>query len=174
MGLSESVKTLICKDLSKLFNKGVKKFKGFRVGVFLCIGVACLVVKENYPFSNFPMYSNFGKSTTMLYVTDEQDRPLPLMDNYGMRTSILKKVYQSEIKRLAKEAGVDRKKLSDELKAEAADITLERVLGYRTDMQYVQRPWPELRLYEVTIRIKDDKLTRETEFLGRKEIQSSE
>jgi len=63
---------------------------------------------EWYPFSNFPMYSTFEDTAYYVYVTDLEDKALPLVPTFGKTGSELKKLYdlklKGEIDRLKKEA----------------------------------------------------------------------
>ncbi len=55
----------------------------------------CLAAGENYPFSNFPMYSSFAKNSYYLYLADAAGRPLPTT-RFGMTTPGLKKIFESK------------------------------------------------------------------------------
>ena len=66
--------------------------------VLIAITGLCLAVGENYPFSNFPMYSAFAKNSYYLYLADAAGRPLPTT-RFGVTTSRLKKIF--ELKRRA-------------------------------------------------------------------------
>jgi len=53
---------------------------------------------EQYPFSDFPMYSHVDKEADVLYVTDQNDRVLPMEKLFGTSTSTQKKVFITELK----------------------------------------------------------------------------
>jgi len=59
--------------------------------------VLCLAWQENFPFSHFPMYSRMDDNTNYIYITDSQDRPLPIATLTSHRTGKLKKIYQSHL-----------------------------------------------------------------------------
>ena len=42
-----------------------------------------LVIKENYPFSHFPMYSRNSEKTYVIYITDGKDRPIVYREQFG-------------------------------------------------------------------------------------------
>ena len=63
--------------------------------------VLSLWLGEWYPISNFPMYSGFTYSSEFVYITDGQDRPIPLQIEFGFRTAFLKKAYNSRLKQLS-------------------------------------------------------------------------
>ncbi len=58
----------------------------------------CLVVEEQYPFSNFPMYSSFGDRTYYIYLADGAGQPLATKPTAGMTTPTLKKVFDGELR----------------------------------------------------------------------------
>ena len=70
---------------------------------FVVITVACLFIREEFPFSNFPMYRSFSNYTYYVYVTGADGEPLPLNTLTGVRAANLKKIYDSEIKALRSE-----------------------------------------------------------------------
>ena len=57
----------------------------------------CLMLKENYPFSNFPMYSSFSDHTFFVYVADANDQPIAIEVLTAIRTGRLKKVYDTQL-----------------------------------------------------------------------------
>ena len=63
--------------------------------VLVAITGLCLAAGENYPFSNFPMYSSFAKNSYYLYLADAAGRPLPTT-RFGMTTPGLKKIFESK------------------------------------------------------------------------------
>jgi hypothetical protein len=38
--------------------------------VFIAFSLLRLILRENYPFSNFPMYSSFAKKSFVIYLAD--------------------------------------------------------------------------------------------------------
>lgn len=56
--------------------------------------VLCLVLQENYPFSNFPMYSSFAKNSYYVYLADGNGQPLATT-RFGLTTPGMKKIYES-------------------------------------------------------------------------------
>jgi hypothetical protein len=63
--------------------------------VFLVISALCLAFGENYPFSNFPMYSSFAKNSYFIYLADAAGRPLAT-SRFGLTTPGLKKIFESQ------------------------------------------------------------------------------
>ena len=63
-----------------------------RCRCLLVMALLCLVLRENYPFSNFPMYSSFSSQTYYVYLTDGARRPLRTKE-FGLLSSGLKKIF---------------------------------------------------------------------------------
>ena len=63
--------------------------------IFFIVTFLCLAAQENYPFSNFPMYSSFAPKSYFLYLADAPGRPLPTF-RFGLSTADLKKVFNSK------------------------------------------------------------------------------
>lgn len=53
----------------------------------------CLLLHENYPFSNFPMYSSFSSQTYYLYLTNARGQALETRE-LGLSSSTLKKIFE--------------------------------------------------------------------------------
>lgn len=59
---------------------------------FVIMTVLCLGLRENYPFSNFPMYSSFSHHTYFLYLTDARGDTIKTRQ-LGLSSSALKKIF---------------------------------------------------------------------------------
>ena len=46
--------------------------------VALLVTVVCLAVKEEFPFSHFPMYQSFSDYSFNVYIADRDGNPLPV------------------------------------------------------------------------------------------------
>lgn len=66
--------------------------------------VVCLIAKENFPFSNFPMYARPGAERGYFVVTDGQGDPIPVGTLTGVTASQVGKAYRKKSKALASEA----------------------------------------------------------------------
>lgn len=82
-----------------------------RCKFLLVLTLLCLVLRENYPFSHFPMYSSFSKKTYYLYLTDVDGNEIPTKP-FAISNSTLRKIFDSR-KRIA------RKRFADSARAEA-------------------------------------------------------
>ncbi len=108
------------------------------------ITAACLLVQEQFPFSNFPMYSSFSSHTFYVYLADESGRPIPSQTTTGMSTPTLKKVYVTEMRKETQRLHLGKKKLSPEQKA----IVGQRLL---TSLRTSTNAPNGLSLYEVSV-----------------------
>ena len=126
---------------------------------------ACLLIQEQYPFSDFPMYSRFGRGTHYIYLADGNAQPLPSYATVGLSTATLKKMYETELRQEARRLGTRRGKLGDEPKRLAAERLLS---GFRRSEASgtIRGLPPVLRLYEVQIRLADAQLQNETKLVA--------
>jgi hypothetical protein len=117
----------------------------------LVLTALCLVVREEYPFSHFPMYSSFGKTTYYVHLADGTGKPLATLPTAGMMTATLKKMYDSELRKEVARLQSSRLKLTLEQKRGVG----ERVLAALNSSLWVQQQRPEfarpLRIYEVNV-----------------------
>jgi len=148
-------------------------FRRIPLKVALLLTVVCLAVKEEFPFSHFPMYESFADYSFIVYVADRHGDPIPVQAITSYKTSKLKKIFNTEQK-------AERKKL------EAAGVQVD---GYSTMTKEQRRPAGErtlewlfektkpsgiealreaapLRLYYIHLRVGDDGFERETEFIA--------
>jgi hypothetical protein len=66
--------------------------------------VVCLIAKENFPFSNFPMYSRPGAERGYFVVTDGEGSPIPIGTLTGVTASQVGKTYRKKSKELSRKA----------------------------------------------------------------------
>lgn len=125
------------------------------------ITVACLLIGEAYPFSNFPMFGNFSGKTWYVYLADETGKAIPALD-FGVPTNGLKKAYDANLRRI-KGTLPKKQKLSLEQERLAAEETLRYLIAQRKD-----RPsqLAALRLVRVDLRMQDGKMIEKTRTAG--------
>lgn len=124
----------------------------------LVLTFACLVVKEQYPFSNFPMYASFTNRTYYVYLADGADQPLPSVPSVGMTTPTLKKVYDGEVRRTLRRLSIRRQDLTPEQKQAIGAPILRRL---RNSPPPGTAQLPEvLRLYQVDIQLRDGRFEK--------------
>lgn len=124
----------------------------------IAVTVSCLIAGENYPFSNFPMYATFGDATYMVYVTDGNGDPVPVFDTFGMRTSVLKKIYHKEAMKAVRSQRLRMNELEPRHLEPAGRLALERLLMHRTDMP--PHGYDALGLVHLNITLEDGKIVR--------------
>ncbi len=55
----------------------------------------CLLLRENYPFSHFPMYASFSRKSYYLYLADSKGDEIPTRP-FAISNSSLRKIYDSD------------------------------------------------------------------------------
>jgi len=73
--------------------------------------VVSLELKEEYPFSNFPMYADPSPGQPYYSITDGEGNPIPVSPMTGISTSKIGKMYRQKLKEHAKELNVDDKEI---------------------------------------------------------------
>jgi hypothetical protein len=120
-----------------------------------------LLIGENYPFSNFPMYSSLEKESVYFVVRTGHGETLPYATSFRSRASFVPKALKAEVRKLEK-AGLNR------------DAALEQA-GQNVLMYLVQRAEPQrrdgllrhgLKLVEVRIAIDDSRLAEKEELVA--------
>ncbi|HEY5744096.1 MAG TPA: hypothetical protein VIS99_16345 [Terrimicrobiaceae bacterium] len=123
--------------------------------VWLSVAVL-MVVGENYPFSNFPMYSNLEEEATYFVVVNARDEIMPYVPNFRSRSSYVPKALKTERRKLEKQG----------LTSEVA----LREAGKSVLLSLVQRAEPQkredllgkgLKLVEVRISVGSSRLQEE-------------
>ena len=107
--------------------------------VLFGLTILCLIARENYPFSNFPMYSSFAKSSYYIYLADGTGQPLAT-SRFGLTTTGLKKIFESNRRaefRVDKGTAKPDSALADRAAAAA-------LLRYLDQLPDVRRQPPEL------------------------------
>ena len=86
--------------------------------------VALFIIKEQFPFSNFPMYSNFDTEADVIFVTDQKDRVLPMEKVFRSGSSTAKKAYKKELGKITAKTKRDTKQATAPERAAAGKIVL--------------------------------------------------
>lgn len=131
---------------------------------------------EWYPFSNFPMYSTFEPTAYYVFVTDLNDKPLPLVPTFGNWGSGVKKAYdqflKAEVKRLKADAekrgGKYRTRIaqmSGEECRPAGDAALRQLRDTAKDQAAV-RQHTGFRMYQVDITLEDGRIVERRKLVG--------
>ena len=129
------------------------------------------VVKEQFPFSNFPMYSNFDTEADVIFIADQKGDPLPMDEVFRSGSSTAKKAYKKELGKIVTPSKRDSKQSTLAERQQAGTI----VLGdWHENMKRDRLPagTTAIRLYRRTFELKDDgKLADDTpELLAEKPL----
>ncbi|MET0252681.1 MAG: hypothetical protein ABW214_01460 [Terrimicrobiaceae bacterium] len=115
-----------------------------------------LIAKENYPFSNFPMYASPGAERAYFVIADGGGNPIPIGTLSGVTSSQVGKTYRNK----SRKHGAEMKKSGKENRTER-----DRVVGAEIFQMLRQRAakrgkeLPEkLQLHLVEIRFADGHL----------------
>lgn len=132
----------------------------------LAIVLLLQIVGEQFPFSPFPMYSGFSDETTVLYVTDAKDAPLPIKEYFRLSASKVKKAYNTELKRICKAKGYDDGDAKPEDLQAAGQATLA-FLKTQTRAKVPEKIGAHgLRLYRVSLSMDKKGFHKTTEMVG--------
>ena len=120
---------------------------------------------EWYPFSNFPMYSDFEKQAYYVFLTDLEDKPVSTGETFGIAPSDIKKAYDKRLKELAKKLNKPSKKLTPEERQPIAEDVLRelRDTSKHQDKVYLHRGF---RLHQVDITVEDKRIVERAMTVG--------
>lgn len=133
----------------------------------LCFfGVAFLwIAKEFYPFSHFPMYSDFGPHDYVVFISDQDGKALPLEAvTAGIRTARLKKKFNGELNDVQDKIGKiegkkpAKEKMTAEQMAPAAEIALAWVMPRLAETRLLPGGVTAVQLRHVGISYEDGKI----------------
>jgi hypothetical protein len=148
-------------------------FRRFPLKVCLVFVVLCLALKENFPFSHFPMYESFSDYSFVVYVADKNGDPIPIEAISGQRTNALKKIFNKEQKKVRKSLEASGVKIdgyqfmTKEQRQPAGEEALRRLFKDSKPSGLAQlRDAAPLRFYYIHLRIGEDGLERETELIA--------
>jgi len=132
----------------------------------LVITVLCLGLRENYPFSNFPMYSSFSQHTYFLYLANVAGEPIKTRQ-LGLSSSALKKIFdrarRQELEHFEK-SGSARVSLADEAAAQSLLCYLDGLVAAQPP---AQKLLAGLEVRHVRVQQQADGLRLETRTLAR-------
>lgn len=167
-------------------NRLLRLLQGFPFKASVIVGILCFVVVQNpplalrlkltpehikqaefYPFSSFPMYSKFSANPSYLYVTDTAEEPIACQSRLGVRASVIKKIYDKEVRIVGKREDTSISKLAQPFKQEAGLATLRVLRNDVAKERIAADSIGPLRLHEVIIRRgSDGKIEETTTFVG--------
>ena len=133
--------------------------------------IALLVIKEQFPFSNFPMYSNFDSEADVVYIANQNGDPLAMDEVFRSGSSTAKKAYKKELGKLTKAAGNrdSNEANADERKAAGAIVLSDWHANIKP--KNVPSGTTAIRIYRRTFELKDGRLGDQTpELLAEKSL----
>ncbi|MCB1098334.1 MAG: hypothetical protein KDN22_22365 [Verrucomicrobiae bacterium] len=99
------------------------------LALMVAMVVGLYLIGDEYPFSNYPMYSNFDEEALVFFISDENGIPLKMRDVFDKSSSDAKKIYKNHLRRLAKDAKIpDDQEPSLTLKQAAGRSVLDQFL----------------------------------------------
>ncbi len=112
-----------------------------------------LIVGENYPFSNFPMYSSLEEEAVYFVVLNDRGEMLPYVTTFRSRSTYVPKALKAERRKLENEG------LSSEVALAQAGRNVLWYLVHRAEPQKrADLLRSGLRLIEVRISVEDSRL----------------
>ena len=132
----------------------------------LVLTAACLLIAEQYPFSDFPMYSSFGRSTYYVYLADGSDQPLSTYGTIGVSTATFKKMFDSALRAEMRKLRVSDEQLTPEQWQTLGTRVLAQVRSSPAASSDGRQLPDVLRLYEVQIELANGELKKETRLIA--------
>lgn len=136
---------------------------------YQCLVVMTLLglgLRENYPFSQFPMFSSFSSRTYFIHLADADGTAL-MTRQVGISNSTMKKIFDGyrrvELKHFA-DAGSERVPLAE---AAAGQSLLRYLDGLAAAKPAARKLLPGLQVQHVQVYQKADKLVFETRTIAR-------
>ncbi len=106
--------------------------------------IISLALGENFPFSNYPMYSNPSAERPYYMVTDGGGQALPIQTLTGVTCPKIGKIYRTKAEKLAKQLNI---KASDLKKEHMQAISMEMFAYLRQEAAQKKQAMPQkLRL----------------------------
>lgn len=125
-----------------------------------------LGLRENYPFSHFPMFSSFSDRTYFIHLADADGTALKTRQ-IGLSNSAMKKIFdryrRSELKHFD-DAGSERVRLAE---AAAGQSLLRYLDGLTAERPAARKLLRGLQVQHVKVEQKADKLVLETRTIAR-------
>jgi hypothetical protein len=136
-----------------------------RFRCLLVMTLLCLWLRENYPFSNFPMFSSFNGHTYLLYLADAQGSAVS-STTLGLQTSALKKIFDTQRRAELKKTSGPWKARGALVEHTAGEALLRYIERQASVQPQIRKLLPGLRVQQVTIRLEGHDLVFETRTLA--------
>jgi hypothetical protein len=120
---------------------------------------------EYYPFSNYPMYSQFDESDYFVYLADQDGEPLPSKETFRITTPKIKKRFKKELGAVAKRLDVKKSEVAG-AELEAVAVTTLRSLDNAVPDHPRVAVLTELQLIYVDLRREGGEIVVEERKIG--------
>jgi hypothetical protein len=90
--------------------------------------VALYIIQDEFPFSNFPMYSNLSEEADVAFITDQNDKPIAMKALFKTSSGTSKKMYKTELGTLTQKSGRDSEDATPEERAQAGKAVLDSLV----------------------------------------------
>jgi hypothetical protein len=115
-----------------------------------------LVIKENYPFSNYPMYSNPSPERNYFMITDGEGKPIPVATLTGITCPKIGKIFRKRSDEMADKLKLKRTALPQEM-VQAVGMSIFQQLRKEAAGMNKELP-PKLQLMRTDITFEDGKI----------------
>ena len=125
-----------------------------------------LQLEENYPFSNYPMYSNPSPERPYYMITDGEGKALPIQTLTGVTCPKIGKIYRTKSEKLAKELDVRAVDLKPE---HMQAISMEMFAYLREEAKQkgqAEAMPPKLRLMKTYLSYENGKVVETPNLIG--------
>ena len=120
--------------------------------------LALYIIKEQFPFSNFPMYSNFDTEADVIFVADQSDQPVPMSKVFRTGSAATKKTYKAELSDICNPKGRDTNDATLEERQQAGAKVLGS-LKKKIKPGVLAQSTTALRLYRRTFVLEGNRLS---------------
>lgn len=134
------------------------------------LALYCLIsvyLGENFPFSNFPMYSNPSAERMYHTISGEDGIGLPVQALTGVTSPKIGKIYRTKAEKYGKKHGVKASKLTTE---QVAAVGRELLRDLRTKAEYLGRADQlpaKLQLNRIRITYKDGRIVETPDVIAK-------
>ena len=127
----------------------------------IIIAILLVVIGDQYPFSPFPMYSKLDSSADVLYVADQDGKPLALGALFNVGSAQAKKRFEKELLLLAKTRDYELAK--PEQIQQAAQTFLKNIWQDRREHRTTKLNITQLKAQIITISMDDNQQFKKVE-----------
>ena len=139
--------------------RGLRRLPG---ALLLATLVACLGLREWYPFSPFPMYAAFAPSTWHVFVTDGDDHVVSPLRLFGVSAIPLRRLF--ERRAIVEQTAAGQP--AEEADARAAVALLHFIVAESHPQAGAPPPPARLRLWRVASQVEGTRVVSTKQLLG--------